>query len=547
MKVLLVEDNHGDARLFAELARDIPGAPFQLTTVGSLAAAIEVAAHHAVVFLDLSLPDAHGIATVSKMVAVVRNLPIVVLTGNDDELVAVDAMKAGAQDYLHKSEITPSLIARSARYAIERKAAEENALKLAKSDEVARRARFISTLTTAITSSFDLTVTLNEVTKLLVPTLGDVAVIDLVGDEGVLQRVAMATADAAQACLIPEAMKFVPGTGTVPHPVETAIARREPVHIESFDPSTVYASREYAELVGRFGARSLFVTPLLARGRVVGAITYALGEGRVFDEDLRSLAIEISDRIALGIDNATLYQAAQRAIRGRDELLAVVSHDLRNPLNLVGLALQMIEADAEALSSSLPSAKRGVDRMQRLIEDLLDVARIDSGTLSVELRPVSLHTLLEDAFEQHRALAADRRITLVRDFDTRLGGVFADRHRMSQAISNLVGNAIKFTPPGGSIRIGGESQDEQAQLWVSDTGPGIAAEHVPHVFDRFWQPQRGRDGVGLGLAIVKGIVGAHGGAIEVESQPGVGTTFKITLKAADARPTTEMAPLAVAQ
>jgi signal transduction histidine kinase len=497
VKVLLVEDNPGDARLFAELTREIQGEPVRLTTVATLAAALEAAPGHEVVFLDLSLPDAHGIVTVSKMVAAARTLPIVVLTGNDDEHAALAAMQAGAQDYLHKADITPSLIARAARYAIERKAAEENAHKLAKSDEAARRARFISSLTAAITASFDLDATLPAVVKLLVPTLGDYAHIDLVRADGHYERAAAAATDPAML-----AAGYV-----LERPIEQ---------------------------------------PLIARGRHLGTIVFALKAHRSFDEDLQQLAREVAERIALGIDNASLYHAAQRAIRGRDELLAVVSHDLRNPLNLIGLALQMLEQDPEALASALPSAKRGVDRMQRLIDDLLDVARIDTGTLSVEPRAISLQALLEEAFEQHRALAADKRISLVRELD-RAGGVIADRHRMGQAISNLVGNALKFTPAGGTICIGGETRGDRAVLWVSDTGRGIPPEHLPRLFDRFWQPQRGRDGVGLGLAIVKGIVDAHSGTIEVDSKPGTGTTFRISLRATDVRASTEMAPLAAAR
>jgi signal transduction histidine kinase len=549
LKVLLVEDNAGDARLFSELISDIPGQPLRLTTVGALAPALDIAAQHDVVFLDLSLPDAHGLVTVSRMVAAARNLPIVVLTGNEDERLAVDAVKAGAQDYLTKSEITPSLIARTARYAVERKAAEENTRRLAKSDEAAQRARFISTLTTAITSSFDLGVTLAEVARLCLPTLGDYAVIDLVRDGGTIERVAIAAHDPAIEATVRRYLQFVPGTSH-PHTwVTTAIDTREPVHIQDMTSVETAGDPDFRELVQTLRPRTLFVMPLQARGRVVGALSFTMlaSSGRRFDVELQQLIAEVAERIALGIDNASLYASAQRAIQGRDELLAVVSHDLRNPLNLIGLALQMIEQDPSALDASLPSAKRGVDRMQRLIEDLLDVARIEAGTLNVEPRPMSLGSLLEDAFEQHRALAADKRITLVRDFDKRLGGVLADRHRMAQAISNLVGNALKFTPAGGSIRIGGESNGDRASLWVADTGPGIAPEHVAHIFDRFWQPTRGRDGVGLGLAIVKGIIDAHEGRIEVESTPGAGTTFRISLRAAEARPTSEMAPLAIAR
>lgn len=547
MKLLLVEDNTGDARLFTELLSEAPGHALQLTTVATLAAAIEVAAQHDVVFLDLSLPDAHGLETVTRMVSASRNLPIVVLTGNEDDRLAVDAMKAGAQDYLTKSEITPSLIARTARYAVERKLAEENARKLATSDEAARRARFISSLTTAITSSFDLDATLGQVARLCVPTLGDYVVLDLVRDGGTVERVALVAHDPTLDATIRRGKKYVPGS-THPHSwVATALETRQPLLVDTSKAAENVADLEFRELVATLAPRTTLVMPLIARGRVVGALscTMAAPTGRAFDPELQQLIGEVAERIALGIDNAILYAAAKRAIQGRDELLAVVSHDMRNPLNLIGLALQMIEQDPGALGATLPSAKRGVERMQRLIEDLLDVARIEAGNLTVEPRPMSLGSLLDDTFEQHRALATEKRITLVRDFERRSGGVLADRHRMAQALSNVVGNALKFTPAGGSIRIGGESKGDRVALWVADTGPGIAPEHLAHIFDRYWQPTRGRDGVGLGLAIVKGIIDAHGGKVEVDSTQGAGTTFRIWLRAAETRATGEMAPIAM--
>lgn len=486
-RVLLVEDHRGDARLFAELLSEVSHEKFELTTVETLAEALAVAANHDVVFLDLSLPDAHGLSTLIAMVGAARSTPIVVLTGNDDDRVGVEAVKAGAQDYLRKAEITPSLIARAAWYAIERLKTVENARRLALSDEAGRRARFISRVTAAISASLEIEIVLDEVAALLVPTLGDFCTIQLDLDEPV-------------AC-------------------------------------------------GPVDAVTTMNTPLIARGKRVGAIHFAMGPSdRQFDDSLRQLAEEVAERIALGVDNAQLYAAAQHAVRARDELIAVVSHDLRNPLNVVALALQMIESDTEMLASALPRAKRGVDQMQRLIADLLDVARIETGTLAVELRPVELGSVLDDAFEQHRALASDRQITLVRTYEAPIGVAVADRHRLGQALANLVGNALKFTPKGGTIRLGAEAQGERLAILVSDTGPGIAPGHLDHIFDRFWQPERGTHGVGLGLAIVKGIVAAHGGAVSVESTLGEGATFRIELPAGDlpARLTGEMAAVALA-
>ncbi|MBA3818668.1 MAG: response regulator [Deltaproteobacteria bacterium] len=529
MKILLVEDNRADARLFAELLSEVPGRPFQLTTVDTLVAATAAVTDHDVVFLDLSLPDAHGLSTLTSMLTVARQTPIVVLTGNSDDRVAVDAVKAGAQDYVIKSEITPQLIAKTARYAIERKLAEANTKRLASSDEAIQRARFSSSITAAITASLELDETLGEVAKLWVPTLADYCVIDLVREGGRIERVAFAAAQPEREAELRQLGAYVPGVTHPKSPVLAAIERRTSILIDAFDPLSLAPDPAYLALCQVLDARSMLVTPLVARDRVVGAITSVMGpSGRGYEDDALRLAEEVGERVALGIDNASLYASAQRAIRGRDELIAVVSHDLRNPLNIVTLALQMVDRDPDTLRAALPRAMRGVDRMQRLIDDLLDVARIDNGTLNVELTPVDLGSILEDAFEQHKLLAADKRIQLVRAFDGQISAV-ADRHRLGQALANLVGNSLKFTPPGGSIRIGAEGDGGRVSVWVADTGPGIAPEHLDHIFDRFWQPEQRRDGIGLGLAIVKGIVDAHGGSIEVDSQLGAGTTFRIVL------------------
>lgn len=472
-RILLVEDNRADARLFEELVSEIPGRPFALEVAGTLADARARAASCDIVFLDLSLPDAHGIATVTAMASAARRLPIVVLTGTDDPRIWEDAMRAGAQDYLTKAEITPSLVERTVRYARQRKRAEEDAQRLAIANEAARRAGFLSTLGAAIASSLDLDIMLPAVAKLLVPTLGESCTIDLVRD-GVRSRVAAS---------------------------------------------------------GTSEARRNYETALVARGRVVGAITCSLPDDREPDEDLQRLANEAADRIAMGIDNAMLYATAQRAVRARDELMAVVSHDLRNPIGVVSLALNMIEEDPGMVAAALPRGMRAVERMIHLIDDLLEIARIENGTLKIEPRPVPANQILEDAIEQHGALAEQRGIKLELASSTD-AVANVDRQRVGQAISNLVGNSLKFTPAGGRIRIGARAEANEVVLSIEDTGKGISREHLGHIFDRFWQPPNTtRDGIGLGLAIVKGIVDAHGGRITVESTVGVGTAFQIALPA----------------
>ena len=546
-RILLVEDNRADARLFAELLREVPNSAFALTVSDTLAAALAAMPGHDVVFLDLSLPDAHGTETLTRALAVAGKTPIVVLTGNDDDRVAMEALKAGAQDYLKKGDITPSLIARTAWYAIERKKAEEHAQRLAFVDAAARRARFVSAVANAATASFELDKTLVEVAKLLVPTLADYCVIDLVHGERI-DRVAWAAHDPRLADVLGElSRRYVPKL-THPHsPVAAVVASRRPLLVPAFDARSIAPDEQYVRDIELLGPRSMLVVPLVARDRAVGAITLVFGASdRTYGEPDRHLAEEVAERIALGIDNAQLYASAQRAIRGRDDLLAVVSHDLRNPLGVVALALQMIEREPAAIETALPRAKRGIDKLQRLIEDLLDVARIENGTLAVDLRTSDLAPVVDDAFELHKTLAASKGIRLVREIEPGLGAARIDRHRFGQALANLIGNAIKFTPKDGVVRLVASTQGEHLEVAVTDSGMGIAPEHVAHIFDRFWQRERRGDGVGLGLAIVKGILDAHGAAIEVDSTLGQGSRFRILLPRVRSAMTVEMPPLSAA-
>jgi signal transduction histidine kinase len=175
--------------------------------------------------------------------------------------------------------------------------------------------------------------------------------------------------------------------------------------------------------------------------------------------------------------------------------------------------------------------------MDRLISDLLDIASIDAGRLAVEPQPQSAASLLQEASELFQLLAAERSIRMSLDVPSDPLQVSADRERVLQVLSNLIGNALKFTPAGGSIQLRAQLEPAWVRLSVVDTGPGVPPEQLPHVFDRYWQAKRsGRLGIGLGLSIAKGIVEAHGGRIWAESVAGSGSSFHFTLAVADPTP-----------
>jgi signal transduction histidine kinase len=252
-----------------------------------------------------------------------------------------------------------------------------------------------------------------------------------------------------------------------------------------------------------------------------------------------ALAEELGRRAAMAVENARLFGEARAATEARQHTLAVVAHDLRNPLTAIRM-------DAEMLSSMLrPTVgdfeRKSLDRigaitrrMDALIQDLLEVSRMERGTLALEIFPRDPAVVLAEAADALAPLAAAHGLTLRVDAAAGLPAVLADGERVLQIVSNLVGNAVKFTPEGGTVTLAAAPGDGEVRFSVSDTGPGIPPEQVPHIFGAFWQARHAdRRGLGLGLSIARGLVEAHGGRIWVESEPGRGASFVFTLPLAD--------------
>lgn len=227
-------------------------------------------------------------------------------------------------------------------------------------------------------------------------------------------------------------------------------------------------------------------------------------------------------------------RAAESATRARDEVLATVSHDLRNPLaTIYTSAAMMLEMSVSEhiRTQQIALIHRTANRMMRLLEDLLDVSRMDAGHFSVNREAQPIGDIMGDVLEMLQPVAAAQGLSIMEDIVAPETQVLADRNRLIQAITNVTANAVKFTPAGGTISLATRNDAEMVTLEITDTGAGIPAHHLPHIFNRFYQVEGGptKTGAGLGLAIVKGIVEAHGGTVEVRSTVGEGTTFSITL------------------
>jgi len=303
---------------------------------------------------------------------------------------------------------------------------------------------------------------------------------------------------------------------------------------------TIAQSDEARRALHELDPKSFMGVPLLAHGGVVGSLVFiSTTASRRFTAHDVPFAQAVATRAALAVEKARLYRIAQHAIQLRDDVLSIVAHDLRNPLGTILMQASMLRRKGGELErrSRKPGEviERAATRMNHLIQDLLDVARMEGGRLTIERERVSAGQIIADAVQTLAPLAASASLELTLQAERELPELWADRNRVLQIFENLVGNAIKFTEPGGRITVGAAPGEGHVLFWVADTGIGIADEHLPRLFERLWQASKaGQHGAGLGLPIVKGIVEAHGGRIWVETKLGAGSAFFFTIPNAPA-------------
>ena len=397
--------------------------------------------------------------------------------------------------------------------------------------------QFLAQVSVALSTSLEYEQTLANLARLVVQSVADWFAVDVMDEEGRLSRLKVASADPKQAALC-AVLEQLPPDRDLPHLMRSVIESKRPIVVEQ-------VTSEYLESLGQglehrqallaAGVTSFLAVPLLMRGQPLGALF--LGSStppRVFRQGDLRWAEALADRAAIAIENARLYRSSVYATQLRDQVLGVVAHDLRNPLSAILLqtsALKRHGPEPERRSQeSVEAIYRTTERMNRLIQDLLDVARMEAGQLTIEPARLSADGLITDAVDMQRSLASSSSLELRVEVDPDGAEVWGDRNRLLQVFENLIGNAIKFTQAGGRITAGTTSRDDEVVFWVADTGGGIPSENLPRVFDRFWQATRtGRRGAGLGLPIAKGIVEAHGGRIWVESTAGSGSTFFFTI------------------
>lgn len=380
---------------------------------------------------------------------------------------------------------------------------------------------------------------LTQKASLTVPLLADWCAVDLL-DGNKTERAVVVHQDQKMIDYIFELEKKYPPDPKVPSSVYNSIQDQKEQFIPLVTDEMLQASAkspEHLEDIRKLQLKSVMVVPIIARGKGLGAMTLAYAEsGRTYSEDDLQFFREFCAHLGVLLDNAQLYQAIKRRDEAKDLFLASLSHELRNPLAPIKSAMEILrikEVPAD-VREELDVIEHQFDHMAKLLNDLLDVTRFTHAKISLTPAKVDLRRMVERALKASDALLKNADITLHFTYPSASLTVLADETRIEQAISNLMSNAIKFTPAGGSIWVDIEKSTDSVMIRVRDNGAGIHARDLPNIFDLYYQGGHTNDnastGLGIGLLLVQRIVQLHGGSIEAKSEgPGLGSEFTITM------------------
>jgi signal transduction histidine kinase/PAS domain-containing protein len=446
------------------------------------------------------------------------------------------ANKRGAEEFTEEDQILAGMLAQRVGSTME--------IARLRQLEVRERTRLevLSKVSPPLADSVEYEEKLRAIACAVVPAVADLSAIDLLEEGGLLKKAVVFHAEPSRRELL-ERLVGTTESERIPDSHRAAIESLQP-QLCDITPEFLrdhIPDVEYRELLRGIGATSTILAPLIVRNAVIGVLRLTMAESRrkFANEDL-PLAQEIADRAAVAIESASLYRAARTAIGARDNLLAVVSHDLRNYLSTIRVSLGLLSkldltSQKEKSAGQLKAIAGSVTRMEQLIGSLRDATMMETGQFAVEAKSEDVGKLVDEAARMLEPQAEARSVKLTVKLNGGLPPIQCDRERILQVLANLIGNAVRFTPAGGEIRVTARSVGDAVRLSIADTGCGIPERDLPHIFDRYWKGRLGASGsTGLGLFIAKGIIEAHGGRIGVESKIGAGSTFAFTLPVATA-------------
>jgi signal transduction histidine kinase/CheY-like chemotaxis protein len=538
-RILLVEDNFADADLLQELLSHLDDR-LSIVHADCLSKALEYLAGTPppnAVLLDLGLPDSRGLATLERLYAAAPHLPILVLTGLEDESLAIEAVRHGAQDYLVKGQTRPTMLLRAIHQAIERKLGEE-------------RVRLLSDVTAQLLAADQPQQIVESLCRKAMTHLDCHIFFNYLVDEEAGRLHLNACAGIPD-----ETMKRYEWLDL--GVAVCGCAARDRCRIVVDDVQNT--SDQRAELVRSLGIQSYACHPLMDRDGVIGTLSFGSRSKTQFADNELDLMKTIADHVAIAMQRIRLMQTLKQHTRdaeaanvAKGQFLANISHELRTPMNaIMGMTeLALDEELTPCVRDFLQTAKDSADMLLELLNEILDFSRIETGFFQLESVPFSLRQIIEQTLKTMGIRAYDKGLELFADLPDDLPDQYVgDPLRLRQILLNLVGNAVKFTKQGEVVvsvaeerrgeRAEGRGDDDAAanqlhlQFAVKDTGIGIAPEHQQKVFDPFTQADasttRSYGGTGLGLAISANLVKMMGGRIWVESLPGRGSTFFFTV------------------
>jgi PAS domain S-box-containing protein len=400
--------------------------------------------------------------------------------------------------------------------------------------------KFLSDISRNLTGILDQEEILQKIPRMLVPFLCDFCALLILENKDFKVK-SVCHRDKNSIELVDDTVGyFFAKAELTPYNPEMPAEKQKPILIaevtEAFLHSISQNEEHYNKLLA-LNPKSFLTVPLISRGELIGIFFMGMSQsGRIFSESDINLAELVAMRFAIVIDNARLYQDSQRAIKLRENILSIVSHDLKNPLSTIKSSIQILPKFITEEENKVQSQKfiniinKKLVQAERLIADLLDFAKIESGTLRLSISERDINNIVEGVVEDFSEKAAKKNIDIKSINLTDIMKIDCDEDRITQVLSNLIGNAIKFTPENGKVEIVLKNQKSAILFSVSDTGKGISQANVHKVFEKYWQAKETAHlGTGLGLPISKGIIEAHNGKIWIDSEEGKGTTFYFTL------------------
>lgn len=530
VRILFVEDNPDDVML--ELAELRSGNLVVEHEVVETPSAVDHALRSKewdVVISDFRMPEMSGVDTIRIAKTVAPLVPVILVSGTVGEAVAVEMMRAGASDYVLKDNLTrlPSAVHRELQQADARRSGYISRLGL----------RVLAGVGATVATTLHSASMLASVPRAIVGELGELCVVDLVGEHGAIQRAAAAHVDAAKDKELRDLDGIHRPSRDAREPAELAVQTRAPVVTDLASPPQQVAASSFVAIARALGVTTAISVPLVSNDTVVGVLN--LASRRAYHALEIQVVEELARRIAMAIDNALLYERAQRAIQIRDEFLSIASHELKTPLMSLQLQLESIDLlraakphatiSDDKVVNKLRVLDRQVGRLTALIHNLLNVTRIISGRFELRPERLPIADLVDSVIDQMHDWIERSRCRVSVEIEPGLEGTW-DRTYLEMIVTNLLANAIKYGA-GAAVEVVARRASGTMVLSVRDHGIGLTPEQRARIFDRFERavPPEHYGGLGLGLWIVQQIVTAHGGTVLVDSTPGSGSTFTVRL------------------